>query len=59
MCAGYNDILDVVFNSFQEVDANMTLANAAIQQGGHQIRLLGHAPALIYTDINQGEYILE
>lgn len=59
MGAGYNDILDVVIKNFKEVNATLTLANAAIQQGGHQTKLQGHAPDLTYTDINQGEYILE
>lgn len=59
MGAGYNDILDVINKNFKKVNATLTLANAAIQQGGHQTRLQGHAPDLTYTDINQGEYILE
>lgn len=59
MGAGYNDILDVINKNFKKVNANMALANAAIQQGGHQTKLQGHAPDLTYTDINQGEYILE
>ena len=59
MGAGYNDILDVINKNFKKVNATLTLANAAIQQGGHQTKLQGHAPDLTYTDINQGEYILE
>ncbi len=59
MGKGYNDILEVALGSFNEVSPKEVLATAVLQSGETPIRLLGNAPAGVYTDVNQGELILE
>ena len=59
MGKGYNDILEVALGSFNEVSPKEVLATAVLQSGETPIRLIGNAPAGVYTDVNQGELILE
>lgn len=59
MGKGYNDILEVALGSFNEVSPKEVLATAVLQSGETPIRLIGNAPSGVYTDVNQGELILE
>lgn len=59
MGKGYNDILEVALGSFNEVSPKEVLATAVLQSGETLIRLIGNAPSGVYTDVNQGELILE
>lgn len=59
MGKGYNDILEVALGSFNEVSPKEVLATVVLQSGETPIRLIGNAPAGVYTDVNQGELILE